>query len=311
MRDLLKQAPPTRFEDIIALVALYRPGPMALIPDYIARKSGRERVPMPDPRLEPILEPTYGVMVYQEQVMQIAQVIGGYSLGGADLLRRAMGKKKPEEMATHRTIFVEGARQEQGAGGPRDAALQRHGKVRRLRLQPLARRRLRAHRLPDRVVQGPSSRRVHGSQPFAGHGRHRQGAPLPRRRDRAGVEDAAAGRERVELPLRTGGREADPLRLGRRQGHRPVGDRGRDGGPRRGRAVPRPLRFLPARGQARRQQARGGGAGARGRVRRHRAAPRGIAGVGGHGARGRGAGRGQRRAGIAVRRGRSGTLRWA
>jgi DNA polymerase III subunit alpha len=109
MRDLLKQAPPTRFEDVIALVALYRPGPMALIPDYVARKSGRERVPMPDPRLEPILEPTYGVMVYQEQVMQIAQVIGGYSLGGADLLRRAMGKKKPEEMATHRSIFVEGA----------------------------------------------------------------------------------------------------------------------------------------------------------------------------------------------------------
>jgi DNA polymerase-3 subunit alpha len=109
MRDLLKQAPPTRFEDIIALVALYRPGPMELIPDYVARKSGRERVPYPDPRLEPILENTYGVMVYQEQVMQIAQVIGGYTLGGADLLRRAMGKKKPEEMAKHRTIFVEGA----------------------------------------------------------------------------------------------------------------------------------------------------------------------------------------------------------
>jgi DNA polymerase III subunit alpha len=109
MRELLKQAPPTRFEDIIALVALYRPGPMELIPAYVARKSGRERVPYPDSRLEAILEPTYGVMVYQEQVMQIAQVIGGYSLGGADLLRRAMGKKKPEEMATHRTIFVEGA----------------------------------------------------------------------------------------------------------------------------------------------------------------------------------------------------------
>jgi len=109
MRELLKQAPPARFEDIIALVALYRPGPMELIPDYTARKSGRERVEYPDPRLEPILDPTYGVMVYQEQVMQIAQVIGGYSLGGADLLRRAMGKKKPEEMAKHRDIFVAGA----------------------------------------------------------------------------------------------------------------------------------------------------------------------------------------------------------
>ncbi len=109
MRELLKQAPVTSFEDIIALVALYRPGPMELIPDFVARKSGRERVAYPDPRLEPILGPTYGVMVYQEQVMQIAQEIGAYTLGGADLLRRAMGKKKPEEMAKHRSIFVEGA----------------------------------------------------------------------------------------------------------------------------------------------------------------------------------------------------------
>jgi DNA polymerase-3 subunit alpha len=109
MRDLLKQAKPDRFEDLIALVALYRPGPMELIPDFIKRKQGLERVDYLDPRLEPILAPTYGIMVYQEQVMQIAQVIGGYSLGGADLLRRAMGKKKVEEMATQREIFVAGA----------------------------------------------------------------------------------------------------------------------------------------------------------------------------------------------------------
>ncbi len=109
MRDLIKRARPDRFEDVIALVALYRPGPMDLIPDFIARKHGRERVEYLDPRLKPILGPTYGIMVYQEQVMQIAQVIGGYTLGGADLLRRAMGKKKPEEMAKQRDIFVEGA----------------------------------------------------------------------------------------------------------------------------------------------------------------------------------------------------------
>jgi DNA polymerase-3 subunit alpha len=109
MRDLIKRARPDRFEDIIALVALYRPGPMDLIPEYIARKHGQQRVEYLDPRLEPIIGPTYGVMVYQEQVMQIAQVIGGYTLGGADLLRRAMGKKKPEEMAQHRDIFVSGA----------------------------------------------------------------------------------------------------------------------------------------------------------------------------------------------------------
>ncbi len=109
MRELLKQARPDRFEDIIALVALFRPGPMELIPDFIKRKQGREGVGYLDKRLEPILSPTYGIMVYQEQVMQIAQVIGGYSLGAADLLRRAMGKKKPEEMAQHRDIFKAGA----------------------------------------------------------------------------------------------------------------------------------------------------------------------------------------------------------
>src|SRR5437764_450649 len=111
MRDLIKRARPDRFEDVIALVALYRPGPMDLIPDFIARKHGEQRVDYLDPRLEPILGPTYGIMVYQEQVMQIAQVIGGYTLGGADLLRRAMGKKKPEEMAQQRDIFVAGAQE--------------------------------------------------------------------------------------------------------------------------------------------------------------------------------------------------------
>jgi len=109
MRDLIKRARPDRFEDVIALVALFRPGPMELIPDFIARKRGEQRVDYLDKRLEPILAQTYGIMVYQEQVMQIAQVIGGYTLGGADLLRRAMGKKLPEEMAKHRDVFVAGA----------------------------------------------------------------------------------------------------------------------------------------------------------------------------------------------------------
>ena len=108
MRRMLLEARPDRFGDIVALNALYRPGPMDLIPDFIARKKG-ERFEYPDPRVEAILEETYGIMVYQEQVMQMAQIIGGYSLGGADLLRRAMGKKKADEMATHRVIFAEGA----------------------------------------------------------------------------------------------------------------------------------------------------------------------------------------------------------
>jgi DNA polymerase III subunit alpha len=108
MQGMLKDARPDRFEDIIALVALYRPGPMDLIPDFCKRKHG-ERFEYPDPRTEGILSETYGIMVYQEQVMQMAQVVGGYSLGGADLLRRAMGKKKAEEMAEHRQIFRNGA----------------------------------------------------------------------------------------------------------------------------------------------------------------------------------------------------------
>ncbi|WP_297830039.1 DNA polymerase III subunit alpha [Thermomonas sp.] len=109
MRRALKDAKPDRFEDLIALNALYRPGPMDTIPSFVARKHGKERFEYPDPRTEAMLRETYGIMVYQEQVMQMAQIVGGYSLGGADLLRRAMGKKVPAEMARHREIFREGA----------------------------------------------------------------------------------------------------------------------------------------------------------------------------------------------------------
>jgi DNA polymerase-3 subunit alpha len=109
MRDSLKRLRPDRFEDIIAMVALYRPGPMDNIPTYIARKHGEEPVDCLHPLLEPILKETYGVIIYQEQVMQIAQVLAGYSLGEADLLRRAMGKKDKNEMAKQKTRFVEGA----------------------------------------------------------------------------------------------------------------------------------------------------------------------------------------------------------
>ena len=109
MQGMLRDAKPTRLEDLIALNALYRPGPMDLIPSFVARKHGREKVEYPHPLVEPVLSETYGIMVYQEQVMQTAQVLGGYSLGAADLLRRAMGKKKPEEMAEHREIFKQGA----------------------------------------------------------------------------------------------------------------------------------------------------------------------------------------------------------
>ncbi|MDH4234298.1 MAG: DNA polymerase III subunit alpha [Gallionella sp.] len=111
MKDLIKRLQPDTFEDIVALVALFRPGPLesGMVEDFINRKHGRAKADYFHPELEVSLKPTYGVIVYQEQVMQIAQIIGGYTLGGADMLRRAMGKKKAEEMAEQRNIFVNGA----------------------------------------------------------------------------------------------------------------------------------------------------------------------------------------------------------
>ncbi|MCK4870104.1 MAG: DNA polymerase III subunit alpha [Gammaproteobacteria bacterium] len=111
MRDLIRRLQPDCFEDIVALVALFRPGPLqsGMVDDFIERKHGRAQITYMHPDLENILKPTYGVILYQEQVMQIAQVLAGYSLGSADLLRRAMGKKKLEEMAKHRAIFIDGA----------------------------------------------------------------------------------------------------------------------------------------------------------------------------------------------------------
>ena len=118
MKELIKNLKPDTFEDIIALVALFRPGPLqsGMVENFIDRKHGREVVSYPDPQyqhewLKPILEPTYGIILYQEQVMQIAQELAGYTLGGADLLRRAMGKKKPEEMAKQRSVFEDGAKE--------------------------------------------------------------------------------------------------------------------------------------------------------------------------------------------------------
>ncbi len=123
MKDLIKRLKPDSFEDMIALVALFRPGPLqsGMVDNFIDRKHGREELSYPDIQwqhesLKPVLEPTYGIILYQEQVMQIAQVLAGYTLGGADMLRRAMGKKKPEEMAKQRSVFEDGAKS-QGIDG--------------------------------------------------------------------------------------------------------------------------------------------------------------------------------------------------
>ncbi|MBA3479257.1 MAG: DNA polymerase III subunit alpha [Lautropia sp.] len=123
MKKLLRKLQPDRFEDIIAVLALYRPGPLGsgMVDDFILRKRGQQKIDYFHPDLRECLEPTYGVIVYQEQVMQIAQIVAGYTLGGADLLRRAMGKKKASEMALQRQIFMDGAKS-QG----RDPALATH-----------------------------------------------------------------------------------------------------------------------------------------------------------------------------------------
>src|SRR6202043_1165401 len=109
MRDLMRKMRPDHINDLVALVALYRPGPMDSIPKYIACKRGKEAPEYLHPLLEPILSETFGVMTYQEDVMRIARELGGYTMGQADLLRRAMGKKIPSEMAKHREIFIKGA----------------------------------------------------------------------------------------------------------------------------------------------------------------------------------------------------------
>ncbi len=151
MRRALLDMRPDRFEDIIALVALYRPGPMANIPTYCARKHGMEKPEYIHPKLEPILRETYGVIVYQEQVMQAAQILAGYTLGQADLLRRAMGKKIRSEMQAQRKRL----RQRRDRARHRARACRRDLRparaLRRIRLQQEPRRGLRAGRLPDRL----------------------------------------------------------------------------------------------------------------------------------------------------------------
>ncbi len=157
MRKALTEMRADRFEDLIALVALYRPGPMANIPTYCARKLGHEKPDYIHPMIEPILRETFGVIIYQEQVMQIAQALSGYSLGEADMLRRAMGKKIKKEMDAQRARFVGGAVEPRIDPGQGRRDFRSPGQVRRLRLQQEPCRGLCPDRLLDRLVQGQSS----------------------------------------------------------------------------------------------------------------------------------------------------------
>ena len=164
MRDVLRRYQPNSIEDLTALNALYRPGPIqgGMIDDFIDRKHGRKKIEYELPELQEILQETLGVIVYQEQVMQIANRLAGYSLGEADLLRRAMGKKNHEEMAAAARAFRQ-RRDPARISAEKDRKdFRPDGAVRRLRLQQVALRRLRPAGLPDGIPEDPLSGRVHG-----------------------------------------------------------------------------------------------------------------------------------------------------
>ena len=216
MRSLIKQLAPDRFEDLMALVALYRPGPLSagMHVEYAERKHQRRPVSYPHPDLEEILAPTYGIMVYQEQVMQIAVRMAGYSMAEADNLRKAMGKKIRAKLMVHREKFVQGCvdngyPERLGAGPVRpDRA------VRRLRVQRVARLRVRLHRVPDRVPEGALPGRVHVGDPDERPRRQGPQAVLPERVPADGARGAPPRRERVRTGLRAGDerRAEDPVR---------------------------------------------------------------------------------------------------
>ena len=167
MKDLIRRLQPDSIDDVIALVALYRPGPMQneADKDYVERKHGRAPITYPHPDLEPVLHNTFGVVIYQEQVMQIAQVLAGFSLGQADILRKAMGKKNPEEMAKVRDQFLAGAAAYGVEVDLANRPVRSDGHLRRLRLQQIPFGHLRLGGLPDRLAEGPSSGGVHGRHP--------------------------------------------------------------------------------------------------------------------------------------------------
>ena len=219
MREALRQVKPTEFEDLIALVALYRPGPMQYIPVYARRKHGQEPVTYIDPRLEPITGDTYGISIYQEQSMEIAKQIGGFSPAEADDLRKAIGKKIHALMASLKEQFIEGCVANGTTEEVAQAALGRHGEGAGLLVQQVARRRLRADRLPHGLAARAPPARVHGRADLVRDEHEGPRAVLRQRVPRARDRGAAARREHVAGRLR-GRRGQDPLRPERGQERR-------------------------------------------------------------------------------------------
>ena len=241
MRDTLKKLKPTRFEDLIAVVALYRPGPMENIPTYIKRKHGSEKIDYMYETLQPILEETYGIIIYQEQVMQIAQVLSGYTLGGADLLRRAMGKKIQSEMDAQRETFINGAVSRGVEPKLAEKIFNLVDKFAGYGFNKSPRRRLCVDRLPDGLAQGQPSGRVHGRVHDPRARQYGQARPPASRAGQDGCRAAAPGCAALRRPLPgragAGRRARHPLCACRGQVRR----QGRHGGGGEGAWVRRPL----------------------------------------------------------------------
>jgi DNA polymerase-3 subunit alpha len=186
MRELLRKAKPTRLDDLIALNALYRPGPLksGMVDDWVERKQGKREVKYELPQLEPISRDTYGVIAYQEQVMRIAQALAGFTLGQADVLRKAMGKKDPKVMAKQREAFHGGAKQKASARR-RPQAVRADRVLRRLRLQQVALHRVCLPRVSDGVSQGQLPVALHRGAADHRGAEHRQARDVPGRSARA------------------------------------------------------------------------------------------------------------------------------
>ena len=284
MQGMLRDARPNRLEDLTALNAMFRPGPMDNIPSFCARKHGREPVTYPHPLLEPVLAETYGIFVYQEQVMIAAQVLAGYSLGSADILRKAMGKKKPEEMAKQRAIFRAGAAAKGIGGEQADEIFDLMEKFAGYGFNKshAAAYALLAYHTAWLKVQVPGG--VLCRQHERRNRQHRQAQGADRRCQAVRRRLRATRRQPRHLSLRADRRQARALWAGRGQGHRAGRDRGDRRRTRRRerrcrrRPVSQPVRLLCAGRSSARQQARGRGAGQGRRVRRAACRPRGAAG---------------------------------
>ncbi len=266
MRDALRKLKPDRFEDIIAIVALYRPGPMDNIDSYVNRKHGREGIEALHATIEPILQETYGVIIYQEQVMQIAQVLSGFSLGEADLLRRAMGKKIKKEMAAQKSRFVEGAVANGVDRGRAEYIFELVAKFAGYGFNKSHAAAYALDRLSDRLSQGQLPDRVPGGVDDPRHGQCRQAERFrargasPRHAHRAAIDQSLGGGlypKRRRHPLFAGGAEecGTPRGGAYRRRARGAG------------TLPRRVRLRAAHQSASRQQACAGDARRRGRPR--------------------------------------------